>query len=325
MKDENKKVPFAKTSEMICLRKPPAVKRMRWRERMSGNNSVYESSELILRMKSQLQQMNPAQVRIARYILDHTEELPGMPIGRLAKESGVSEATISRFVKFLGCTNYRAFQAEMVKSNVLRHERIRGYADVENMDDAYQVCRKIFDANMQCLEDTLAILDMEALDRAADLIVKSRKLCILAQGRSMVTATSIRLRLYRLGIACSSYCDPHEQAMAVSLLKEGDVVMGISTFGRSRSVLKNLRSAAARGAAVIGVSSYRGTPLEEVADMMLVTSSNEEASFGFEPSCSTVSQMVALDCLYILITNRMKEEAQECFRVTCEAIESERE
>ena len=76
-----------------------------------------------------LQEMNPAQSRIAKYILANPEKLPGMPIGQLAKESGVSEATISRFVKYLGCANYRAFQAEMVKSNVLSHERIRGYAD----------------------------------------------------------------------------------------------------------------------------------------------------------------------------------------------------
>lgn len=292
---------------------------------MGGSNSAYNASELVLRIKSQLPQMNPAQVRIARYILEYTERLPGMPIGRLAKESGVSEASISRFVKFLGCANYRAFQAEMVKSNLLRNERIRGYAEIKNMDDTYQVSRKIFDANIQCLEDTLSILDMDSMDRAADLIVKSRKLCILAQGRSMVTATSIRLRLYRLGIACTSYCDPHEQAIAASLLKNDDVVMGISTFGRSKNVLKNLRLASSNGASVIGVSSYRGTPLENVSDIMLVSSNNEEASFGFEPSCSTIAQMVMLDCLYILITNRMKEEAQECFRVTCEALESERE
>ena len=101
--------------------------------------------------------------------------------------------------------------------------------------------------------------------------------------------------------------------------------MGISTFGRSKNVLKNLRAAKEKGAFVIGVSSYRGTPLEKGADIMLVTSSNEEASFGFEPSCSTVAQMVMLDCLYIMITNSMKEEAQRCFRVTCEAIETERE
>ena len=65
--------------------------------------------------------------------------------------------------------------------------------------------------------------------------------------------------------------------------------------------------------------------VDEICDIMLVASSNEETSFGFEPSCATVAQMVILDCLYILITNRMKEEASECFRLTCEAIESERE
>ena len=140
-----------------------------------------------------------------------------------------------------------------------------------------------------------------------------------------MTANSIRQRLYRLGIACSSYSDPHEQAVAASLMKEGDAVMGISTFGRSKNVLKNLRIASENGATVIGVSSYRGTPLEKISDLMIISSSNEEASFGFEPSCSTVSQMVALDCLYIMVTNRMKEEAQHIFRITCEAIESERE
>lgn len=288
-------------------------------------NSLFQTSGLVLNMKAQLQQMNPAQSKIAKYILENPDKLPGMPIGRLAKESGVSEATISRFVKFLGCANYRDFQAEMVKNNLLNHERIRGYSDIKNMDSAHQICQKIFNANMQCLADTLALVDVEALEQAAEWIVKSRKLCILAQGRSMVTANSIRQRLYRLGIACTTYSDPHEQAMAAALLREDDVVMGISTFGRSKNVLKNLRFASSRGARVIGVSSYLGTPLEQVADLMLVSSSNEEASFGFEPSCSTVAQMVMLDCLYIMITNRMKEEAQECFQITCEAIESERE
>ena len=283
------------------------------------------TSEFILNIRSMLQEMNPAQSRIAKYVLANPEKLPGMPIGQLAKESGVSEATISRFVKYLGCANYRAFQAEMVKSNVLSHERIRGYADVKNMDSAYQICKKIFDANIQSLADTLAMLDVDTLEKIADQIASSRKLCIFAQGRSSVTANSIRQRLYRLGIACSSYSDPHEQAVAASLMKEGDAVMGISTFGRSKNVLKNLRIASGNGATVIGVSSYRGTPLEKVSDLMIISSSNEEASFGFEPSCSTVSQMVALDCLYIMVTNRMKEEAQHIFRITCEAIESERE
>ena len=213
----------------------------------------------------------------------------------------------------------------MVKSNILNHERIRGYAGVDNMNDVRQISQKIFDTNIQCLADTLSILDCGAIEKVADLIVKSRQLWIFAQGRSVVTAGSLKHRLHRLGISCTIYSDSHEQAMSASLMKKEDVVMGISTYGRSRTVLKNLRIASSKHATVVGVSSYRGTPLEEICDIMLVSSSNEETSFGFEPSCATVAQMVMLDCLYILITNRMKEEASECFRLTCEAIESERE
>ncbi|MDO4633461.1 MAG: MurR/RpiR family transcriptional regulator [Eubacteriales bacterium] len=283
------------------------------------------NSEILLTIKTQLQRMNPAQLKVGRYILENPERVVGMPIGHLAAECSVSEATISRFVKFLGCVNYRAFQTEMAKNSVAGADRIRGYTGVESTHTTEGVLQTIFQANMQSLADTLAIADIPALEEAADMIVKRRKLVILAQGRSTVTANSIRQRLYRLGIDCASYSDPHEQAVVTSLLGEEDVVMGISTFGRSRTLLKNLRFAASNGTSIIGVSSYRGTPLERVANIMLVASSNEDASLGFEPSCSTISQMVLLDCLYILITNRMREEAKQCFRITCQAIESERE
>lgn len=286
---------------------------------------LQQSAGLLLDMRTRMSQLNPAQSKIARYILQNPDKIPAMSIGTLAKESGVSEATISRFVKFMGCANYRAFQAEMVKNNILKHERIRGYAEVKNADTTSQICQKIFETNIQCLKDSLLLLDTAALECAVELIVKSRRLYVFAQGRSMVTADSIRQRLHRLGIGCTSFSDPHEQAVTASLLREGDVVMGISTYGRSKSVLKNLRIAAARGAKIIGVSSYSGTPLEKIADIMLLASSNEDASFGFEPSCSTISQMILLDCLYIMIANRIKEEAADCFALSCEAIETERE
>ena len=128
---------------------------------MAENKQLQATSGVVLNIRAQLGQMNPAQGRIARYILENPEAVPGMPIGRLAQESNVSEASISRFVKFLGCTNYRAFQAEMVKSNLMHHEQIRGYADVKNIDNASQICEKIINANIQCLTDTFSILDTD--------------------------------------------------------------------------------------------------------------------------------------------------------------------
>lgn len=109
---------------------------------MGENDSVSANSEIILNIKSQMQQMNPAQTRIARYILENPEKVEGLSIGNFAKESKVSEATISRFVKFLGCANYREFQAEMVKSNILNHQNIRGYAGVDEMSVSTRSARR---------------------------------------------------------------------------------------------------------------------------------------------------------------------------------------
>lgn len=294
---------------------------------MTGNNGyeVNVTSEIILNIKSQINQMNPAQIKIARFILKNPEKIAGMAIGELAACSKVSEATVSRFVKYLGFSNYRMFQAEMVKSSVLNSESIRGYSEVKKTDSTYQICKKIFDSNIQNLADTLSCVNVKAIEKAARVIVKSKKISIFAQGRSMVTATSIRQRLYRLGITCNCYSDSHEQAIVASLMKSEDVVIGISTFGRSKTVLKNLRYGVEQGAFSIGVSSYKGTPLEKIVDIMLISASNDSGNFGMEPSCSTVSQMVILDCLYIMIANLMDAEAKRCFRVTCDAIESERE
>ena len=45
---------------------------------MGENGSVSANSEIILNIKSQMQQMNPAQTRIARYILENPEKVEGL-------------------------------------------------------------------------------------------------------------------------------------------------------------------------------------------------------------------------------------------------------
>ncbi len=281
---------------------------------------------ILLNIRSKAQQLNAAQKTLGDYICDHFSSIEGMQINILAERSGVSTPTVSRFVKYLGYENYRAFQVEVAKSEVKnKHISLKGYSAIKETDGTDSICHKIFEANIQTLRDTLAIIDYELLEQAADLIVKAKQLVIFAQGRSAVTANSIRLRLFRLGITCTFYADTHEAAIASSLMKKGDIVMAVSTFGRSKSVLSSMRRAAQNGAKVIGVTSYDNTPLEKICHITLKTVDNEPVDFGLEPSCSTVTQMVMLDCLYILITKRLSTNGERSFKTTCEAIQEERE
>lgn len=291
-----------------------------------GNNFEQATPAILLNIRSKMQQLNPAQKTLADYICNNFSMMEGMQINVLAKNSGVSEASVSRFVKFLGYESYRTFQVEVAKSEIRNVQtNIKGYSGITASDGTESICHKIFETNIQTLRDTLAIIDYSLLEQAADLIVKSKRVAIFAQGRSAVTANSIRLRLFRLGITCTFYADTHEQAIISSLMGKGDIVIGISTFGRSKSVLSSARRSAKNGAKVIGVTSYDDTLLEKVSHITLKTINNDPADFGLEPSCSTVTQMVMLDCLYILITNRLSTSAEKSFKVTCEAIQEERE
>lgn len=56
----------------------------------------------------------------ADYILEHMEQIPDLPIDRLAKKAGVSQPTVLRMLKALGYKGYKDFRyhlvAELAKS-----------------------------------------------------------------------------------------------------------------------------------------------------------------------------------------------------------------
>ena len=60
-----------------------------------------------LSLISSTREFSGTEQRIVNYILNHREEAPTMTAAQLARRSGTSEATISRFCKHLGFDNYR--------------------------------------------------------------------------------------------------------------------------------------------------------------------------------------------------------------------------
>ena len=280
--------------------------------------------EILLNIKRNMHHMSPAMNKLAKYILENYKKLDGIQIHQLAKESGVSEATITRFVKEIGFQNYQAFVLQMAKVNTKKEQSALSYGSIQEDDDVSTICNKVFSMNIQTITDTLSILDTDKIVHAVEAIADARRIMIFAQGRSQVTAKSLRQRLSRLGLSPCLYTDAHDGAIASSLADKEDVVIGISTYGRSRMVVANMERARKKGAVTIAVTSYDNTPLEQFADIVLKTVNNENLNFGYEPSCATVTQMIMLDCLYILLYLKDKEMSDKYINTSIEAVEEEK-
>jgi len=253
----------------------------------------------LLQLRGLLPSLNPAIRKIGEYILNNPEKIKHLRIKDLAKECGVAESTITRFVRII---NLESFQQLKIILAELTSDEAHGkielvYDEVEKEDSIEQIADKILSINIKALRDTRNLIDVREIERAIEAIDKAENIDIYGAGGSFVAAENARMRLYRIGKRCIIYNDPNQQAVSASLLTEKDVAIGISNSGRTISTINALKKAKESGATTICITNYNQTPLTRYADIKLFTSTQDSAFFQ-ESMVSRVAQIFILDIIY---------------------------
>lgn len=293
--------------------------------------------QLILEIKNRYQSMNPAMQKISDYLITNYNEAASLSIHEVAQKSGVSASSVTGFVKELGYKNYKALQLAMAVSigqNKTRNEEENDspfmYGGVSDEDGMSEICQKVFRTNVQMLLDTLSIVDIKQMEEVGKLILEAEKVIFLGVGRSYLTAESGKNRFYRMGLDCYCYRDPHEQIVCTSMCKNGDVVISVSNYGRSRSVVEATKLAKNRGAVTVGITGAKNSALANCVDFPFFSASNADnpnnnINVGMlEPSSENITQIVLLDCLYMYVALKKKEFIINAYHETTRELEKER-
>ena len=274
---------------------------------------------IIIEIKNRYSSMNPAMQQISDYLIAHYDEAAYIGIHELAKRSGVSAASVTGYVKELDYKNYKAFQLAMAVSIGQKNVEIQEekepfiYGDITEEDN---------------VNDTLSIIDTQSIEKIGKHILKAKRLIFLGVGRSYLTAESGKSRFYRMGINSFCYRDSHEQIVGASMCEKNDVVIAVSNYGRSRSVIEATEIAGKRGAITVGITSAKNSPLSKIVQYPLFSASGNENSFDnstpFEPSSESITQIVLLDCLYMYIALQKKESVLKRYYATTKELDVER-
>lgn len=295
---------------------------------------------VVLCIKNKYEQLNPAMKQVADYIISCSDKVVFMGISELAAASGVSIASVTRFVKVIGYKNFKSFQLELAGSlnenqgeyqepavsSTITFE----YGGASERDNAEEICRKVFNSNQQMLTDTIKTLDFSMIEAVSEHIIKARNVIFFGCGRSHITAESGRTRLYRLGITTLCYNDVHEQIVAATMSDHRDVVIGISNYGRTASVVNCMKLARERGAVTVGLTSAEGSPLAQAVEYLFLTAYNyanleyRSRNRSYEPACENITQIVLLDCIYMNVALRMDKRCIDQFYETVKELEKER-
>lgn len=254
-----------------------------------------EPTHLMVDVRGLLPSLNEQERKVAEYVLDHPEEVVRLAISDLAQAAQVSDATIFRFCRKVGARGYQDFKILLAQE--LSSTPVLVYRAIAPNDSLGEMVEKVIAAGLKALQDTWQALDLKQLDRTLEVILAANKVDIYGAGGSGLTARELHGKLLQLGLNARVYQDTETQMISAALLEEGDAAIGISYSGRLRETVESLALARTRGATTMAITNHPGTPITQVADLVLLTAAPHQSSRG-DPLSARVAQLALVDVLY---------------------------
>jgi len=263
----------------------------------------------LIRLRGLYPSLKTALRKVADVILRQPEMAIYASVNEVAAVSTVSEATVMRFCRILGFKGFQDFKIALAREMVIPSPRF--YEEVSDEgEDEVAIVRKVFQTNGVALQDTLEILEIEAMKEAAQLLLTARQIMVVGVGGSGPAVTYAGNRFLLLGLKAYMCTDFYLMLMAASLLSQGDVVLAISNLGTTREIVETAGIARDKMARVICITNNSLSPLARMSNPALVTASRE-VTLPEEAVASLICQIAILDALFALIGPAQGEKSRE--------------
>ena len=266
-------------------------------------DQLTELPYILTQIRDKLPELSGEERSLAQYIMLNLESVSRLSLVELAESAQVSPSAVIQFCDDVGCEGFHDLHTAL--SGI---ESIAAGVMFERIDtfDLEHTVQSVFDNITRTLNQTIASLDMESMQRAIDAIVEAQHVLILGLGTSASVAQELTYRLEWIGINCGQYVDPHRQLMAASLLGEGDLAIAVSHSGRTKSVVNSLRLARSRGARTMCITDFAHSPITREADIS-VFAVHAESSLGVEMVATRAAHLAIVDSIAMCVALRDRE------------------
>lgn len=272
-------------------------------------------------IRMRLPSLTPLEGKVAAAIMARKDIDETTPLKEIAEGSGVSEAMVVKVAKKLGFAGFREFRQGLV--DYYRSDTAALHSEIGETDTAKEIVQKVFRTAMQALEETFAILDLEAFDRAADYLFRGRQRDFYGLGGSAQIARDVSHKFLRIGIRTQVFDDAHMMAMSAALLTPDDVAVAFTHSGTTAAVLEALELARRNGARTIAITNYADSAVARIADVVLCSTAQNSPLLG-ENATARIAQLNLLDALFVAVAQRDRRAADANLSRTMRAVQSKR-
>ncbi|GAA6145030.1 transcriptional regulator HexR [Thalassolituus maritimus] len=266
----------------------------------TGREATVKNQPILKEIATARSSLRKSEVKVADFVLAEPEQVMHMRIVDLAQEAQVSEPTIVRFCRAIGCNGFQEFKVRIAQETAVANN-IGQFAIAED-DSIDDICTKIADTTIQRLHQVKSQLLPEQITEAAQAISAARRVEFYGYGASGAVATDAQHKFFRLQVATAAYSDPHMQSMSAVTLGQNDVVVAISQSGRTRDLMHSIQLAQQHGAIVVSLAP-QNTPVSEAANLPIFINIEEDTE-QFTPMTSRIAHLMIIDMLAVAVTQR---------------------
>jgi DNA-binding MurR/RpiR family transcriptional regulator len=269
---------------------------------------------VIARIKDGYPALRPAEQAVADTVLSAVQWAVEASNAEIAIRAGVSQPTVTRFCRAIGCDGVRDFKLQLARSLVVGDLYLSPEAAPPPSDTALPpFWSSILSEARAALREVERQLDPALLETAAIAVAGARQVVTLGMGGSSAAlAEEAGHRLFRYGVTVTALTDPYRARMTVATLHPGDVLVAISATGRTPEVIEAAELARHYGATTVAITTP-GSDLAQVADIALSVAVPEFPD-TLTPSASRFAFLLVIDLMAAATGYRLGPVARENLR-----------
>ncbi|MFB5267919.1 MurR/RpiR family transcriptional regulator [Paenibacillus enshidis] len=275
--------------------------------------------QILSRIENVMPKLTQSEQKVARFVLSAPEEVVFMSVHEMADRSLSSSASVVRFCRSMGLKGFPELKVAL--SADLANEQKSGYYDLNKNDSSADLVDKILSNAVQSLRDTVGLLDIEMIEKAAQSLYNAPAIFAYGVGASALVAEDIAQKWLRLGKNAYALSDVHVLTMSMANAPKGSVFIGISYSAATKEVLQLMKFANKTGLVTISFTGFGRSELSDISDFSLYTSLAPEAKVRSAATGSKHSQFFIIDVLYYVCASMDIETSLDKIQKTRDAIQ----
>ncbi len=241
------------------------------------------------------EQLRRSEKKVADLVISQPTDCINLNIGQLSRQADVSEPTVMRFCKAIGCSGFQDFKLQLAQNLGSGTETRFASLKLNKNDSIESITNKVFDSTIKELSHVRNLLNMDNFQTAINALTQARRVEFFGFGASGAVARDARHKFIRLQAYTTACADPHIQLISASTMTDEDVIVAISQTGRTKDLLHSIKLARKNNARVIGICPDN-TPLADNCDFPLAIAAEEDTNV-FTPLTSRIVHLVVIDVL----------------------------